>query len=185
LLRDEDKRTKAREELRESEGQLRLIVEKTPIPMVITDKEGNTEHFNGKFIKLFGWTTDDVRTPDEWWKAAYPDEKYRELVCSSWEAAIEKANINKTEIEPQQWQLTCKNGELRDVEFRMVPLSADRSVIAMNDITERKKAEDQLRQRLAELERYSRATVQREFRVRDLQEENEKLKARIEELEKR
>jgi PAS domain S-box-containing protein len=96
----------AEDGLRSSEEQFRLVVDKSPIPMVITDVEGNIEHFNVKFIKRFGWTIDDVKTSDEWWNVAYPDEEYRKLVQKSWTDAAEKAEVTGKEIEPQEWKLT-------------------------------------------------------------------------------
>ncbi|MBE9537098.1 MAG: PAS domain S-box protein [Proteobacteria bacterium] len=154
---DITERKKAEEELRQSEVQFRQVVEKSPVPMAITDLEGNIEHFNSKFIELFGWTTDDVRTPEEWWDAAYPDEEYRKTVQTAWEEAGEEALASGTEIEPQQWNLTCKNGDVREVVFRMVPIGADRTVIAMNDITESKKAEIELQKAKEMAEAASRA----------------------------
>jgi len=135
----------ALEALQKSEEQFRQVVDKSPVPMVITDSKGYIENFNSKFIELFGWTTKEVRTPEQWWNAAYPDGKYRNKVRRSWEKAVNEATLKKMEIPPQQWQVTCKNGDLREVEFRMVPISEKRNVIAMNDITERKKDELKIR----------------------------------------
>lgn len=140
------------EKLRKSRPELRQAIEKSPVPMAITDIEGNIEHFNDKFIELFGWTTDDVRTPEEWWNAAYPDEEYRKKVQTSWEKAVEKANATGKEIEVQQWRLTCKNGDLREIEFKMVPVSEDRNVISMNDITNSKRTEEALNKLCDEME---------------------------------
>jgi hypothetical protein len=46
-----------------------------------------------------------------------------------------------------------------------------------------KRDEEELKQRVDELERFQKATVQREFRMKELMEENEMLKKRIEEME--
>jgi len=46
------------------------------------------------------------------------------------------------------------------------------------DITQSKKAEEELAKHVDELERYMKATVQREFRIKELRD-------RVEELEKR
>lgn len=141
---ESSERQKVVEELSKSEFRFRQVVEDSPVPMAITDIEGNIEHFNSKFIELFGWTADDVRTAEEWWNAVYPDEEYRKMVQAAWEEATEKAVASGTEIEAQQWKFTCKNGDLREVVFGMVPIGSDRTVIAMNDITESKKAELEL-----------------------------------------
>ena len=55
-------------------------------------------------------------------------------------------------------------------------------VAVFDNITERKRAADKLASRLDELERFRKATINREFRMHEINEENEKLKQRIEEL---
>lgn len=133
----------SRKKILASEARFRSIVNESPYPIAITDPAGNIEHFNRKFVELFGWTTDDARTPEQWWHVAYPDKAYREKVRTAWDSAREKALATGTEIEPQQWKLTCKNGEVRDVEFRMMPVSKDYSIIAMHDLTGRLKEADE------------------------------------------
>jgi len=131
------------EEARTSEARLHTIVMRSPIPMVLVDQDGNIEHFNTKFVEKFGWTTDDVHTSDEWWGAAYPDPLYRKEVQDGWEAAVAVAHKTGAEIKPQNWRLTCKNGDVCDVEFQMMPLG-EVSVIAMVDLTERIRTEQEL-----------------------------------------
>jgi len=58
-------------------------------------------------------------------------------------------------------------------------------LLAIEDITERKKAEVELKKRLHELEIYYKATVNRELRMVELKKENKELKERIAELEGR
>lgn len=138
--------------LRDSEARLRRIVEYSPTPMAIVNMLGNIEHFNAKFVELFGWTTDDIRTPDEWWNAAYPNLAYRSEVREEWEAAVAKAEEMEQQIEPQYWRLTCKNGDVREIEFQMTPLG-DLNVIAMTDLTKRIHAEKEIIQHRNNLEK--------------------------------
>ena len=156
---DITERAKAVADLEASREWFSKIVEESPVATVITDREGNITLFNRKFINSYGWTIDDVRTPEEWWPAAYPDPGYRAQVITSWEKAVEEAFANNAEIAPQRWSLTCKNGDVRDVIFQMVSVSDDTSVITMNDITdqvraieERRKSDERFK-RLANLTR--------------------------------
>jgi PAS domain S-box-containing protein len=124
----------------EATGFFGEMIIQAPIPMVVTNALGNIECFNKKFTESFGYTLDDVSTGEQWWEAAYPDEEYRQLVQKSWGIAIAAAAAKGVQIETQEWDITCKNGAVRRVEFDMMPLG-EVSVIAMNDITEKKKAE--------------------------------------------
>jgi PAS domain S-box-containing protein len=143
------KRTEAM--LRESRDQFEQAIKRAPIPMVITDSDQDILHFNDKFIEEFGYTLDDVSTAEEWWRLAYPAEEYRHRVRDAWEQAVARAVENDSEIEMQQWDLTTKDGSVRHVEFKMTPLG-EISLIAMNDITERLQAEQELYQYQKRLE---------------------------------
>ncbi|MCK5115866.1 MAG: PAS domain S-box protein [Candidatus Aegiribacteria sp.] len=145
IVRDITEMKKTEEALRDNKERFEKIIAQCPIPMVITDAEGDIEYFNDRFIEVFGYTLDDVSTTEQWWALTYPDEDYRQLVRRSWESAIAVAAEKGTQIETQEWDFTCKDRSVRHVEFDMMPLGAI-SVIAMNDITERKRTEEKLRQ---------------------------------------
>ena len=131
---------RSRQRLAQQSQELRTIIDGTPVAMVVTDEVGNIEFFNRRFIKNYGWTTDDVCSPEQWWQATYPDPEYRQQVQREWEQAVAVAQQNNEAIAPQHWSLTCKTGLTRDVEFRMVPVSERVNVIAMVDLTERNRA---------------------------------------------
>jgi PAS domain S-box-containing protein len=138
-------------ELKKSERHLRNMIEKSPLPMVVTDDNQDITIFNDKFTELFGYTLEDVSTAEKWWEICYPDEDYRNLVQQSWMDAIEKAQSTNTDIERQEWEWTIKGGSKRLCEYFMVPLSGS-SLIIMNDITEKKRKDDQIKASLKEKE---------------------------------
>ena len=127
--------------LQKSRELFEKAIAKSPVPMAITGANGDIRYFNDKFSVVFGYTIEDIRTAEEWWQAAYPDEAYRSLVQQSWEKAVKEAIETGTQIAQQVWDLTCKDGSLRRVEFDMMPLGDDISVITMNDVTDRERAE--------------------------------------------
>ncbi len=139
LTKEISERKKAEVTLKESETRFKKMIEKSPLPMVITDANQDISYFNDKFTELFGYVLEDVSTAEKWWESAYPDEKYRLKVQQSWINAIEKAAKNNTDIEMQEWDITIKDNTKRTCEFNMVPLG-DVSLIIMNDVTYRKKA---------------------------------------------
>lgn len=145
ITHDYTERERAQKTLQESKERFEKVIAQSPIPMVITKANGDIEYFNDTFTKIFGYTTNDVTTAEEWWQLAYPDETYRQQVQESWETAITEAEKSRQQIATQRWDITCKNGTVRLAEFDMMPLG-DISVIAMNDVTERKQAEEKLKQ---------------------------------------
>jgi PAS domain S-box-containing protein len=142
---DITERKRAEEALRKSKERFETAIKRAPIPMVITDANQDILLYNDKFTQQFGYTLDDVSTAEQWWHTAYPDEAYRQQVQSAWEAAIAKAIEKGSEIDMQEWNIIIRDGSVRRVEFKMTPLG-DISLIAMNDITERKRAEQALRE---------------------------------------
>ena len=129
--------------IRQSEEKFKKMIEKSPLPMVITDANQDISYFNDKFTELFGYSLEDVSTAEKWWQLAYPEEDYRIKVQQSWADAIETAMLNNKDIKMQEWDLTIKDRTIRRCEFYMVPLD-NVSMIIMNDITEKKKAEKDL-----------------------------------------
>ncbi len=142
LLLEMDERETAQKTLAESETRFKTMIEKSPLPMVITDSNQDILFFNDKSIELFGYTIEDISTAEAWWLTAYPDETYREKVIQSWESAVQRAKETGKDIATQVWEITTKSQNKRTCEFNMVPMG-DVSLIVMNDITDRIAVETQ------------------------------------------
>ncbi len=138
----------AEKALQESEENFRMLIELSPVAMLISDKRQKPIHLNKKFIDLFGYTLDDLSTAEKWWQLAYPDINYRNALIDQWNRKIEIALEN--EIEPMESKVICKNGILRHVEFRLSSIGK-RNLIVFNDLTERKKAEEEKQKLEAQL----------------------------------
>lgn len=133
--RDITERKHAQQAIVQSERRLKKMIHKSPLPIVITDVKQNIEYFNDKFIELFEYTLDDIKTSDDWYNSCFPDQKYREEVKNTWQEAIAKAKKDHTDIGKQEFHMTIKNGETRHCEFFMVPFDTS-SMIIINDISE-------------------------------------------------
>lgn len=143
---------KAKEIAEKNEEQFKLLIEKSPMPMVITDENQDILFFNDKFTELFGYTINDVSTAEKWWETAYPDIDYRKKVQNSWLQAIERALKNNTDIDKQTWNLTIKDGSIRTCDFFMVPID-EKGLIIVNDITEQRNNQLKLQQYKNNLEK--------------------------------
>jgi PAS domain S-box-containing protein len=138
--RDVTERRQAEEAIRKSEERFREMVEHSAIPIAIDNYDGKTLFLNRKFTEIFGYTIEDIPDIDHWWSLAYPDEDYRREVKEVWTEATLESNRTGKEIAAQEWRVTCKDGSVRDVEFKYTPM-ADQWVVVFHDVTERRRAE--------------------------------------------
>jgi PAS domain S-box-containing protein len=136
---------KAEASLRKSEERFRLFAELAPVGIILSDRQGNTLYVSPKFTELFGYTMSDIPSVSQWWPLAYPDEELRSRIRSEWKMAIDEAINSRNEIKPMEFPVTCRDGAVRQIEFR-VRVADDLNVIVFTDITERKQAEKELNQ---------------------------------------
>jgi PAS domain S-box-containing protein len=138
-------RKQAEEALKQSEEHFRKIVEQAPIAMAVVGMDGTIEFINRKAVTVFGYLHEDIPTMDRWWSQAYPDEVYRKKVVADWTGRIKKSLTEGGEIAGNEYLVTCKNGSIKTIFISGVPVS-DKIFVMFDDITERKQAEEALRQ---------------------------------------
>jgi PAS domain S-box-containing protein len=129
--------------LKESEEKFRRLIEKIPLPLCFANKEGVIIFRNERFIKVFGYTDSEVPTLGEWWNKAYPDEKYRQWVIKNWESAIKHAAETNSDIESDEYHVTCKDGTVREIIISGITINED-FLATFIDYTERKQEEDKI-----------------------------------------
>lgn len=135
-------RKRAEEALRNKEKEMRRLIEASPQPMMMHNKEGEIILINQKFTELFGYGLEDIPTLDHYWKLAYPDEKYRMQRIERWHSRVEKAECGEQDIDKEEGVITCKDGSRRIV-VDLVSVIDDKILVSDQDVTELKQLEEE------------------------------------------
>jgi len=138
IFRDITERKRAEEQLR----KLSLAVEQSPATIVITDTHGNIEYVNPKFTQTTGYTWEEAlgKNPRILKSGEMPAEGYKTL----WE------NITTGKEWRGEFHNKKKNGDLYWETASISPVKDKDNVIThfvavKEDITERRKAESEIR----------------------------------------
>lgn len=128
-----------------SEERFRQLFRVAAVPMCFVNKDGVVVDLNDRFVQTFGYTQEDVPTLKAWWQKAYPDPEYRQWVIDSWTSGVQRAVKQNTDIEADEYRVTCKDGTVRTIVISGAVLGDDFLAVFF-DITERKQAEERLAQ---------------------------------------
>lgn len=150
-VKDITERKKAEEALVKSENHLRNILELSNISMAIINFNGIIEFINQQAVKTFGYLHEDIPNMDCWWNLAYPEESYRKQTIELFMGLVNKAVVDKCEIERREYYPTCKDGTVKTMIIFGV-IVEDKIFVMFEDITERKIAEEQIKEALKKAE---------------------------------
>ena len=110
--------------------------------MVMIDQDGTFKYINPKFRELFGYDLTDVPDGKTWFRKAYPDPAYRHHVISAWRNDLK--SFKPGEKRSRIFTVPCKDGTEKTIHFIPVQIATGENLMACEDITERKRAEEAL-----------------------------------------
>lgn len=126
-------------------GNFAELFKKAPVPLCFAGKAAGMIHFNARFADLFGCTSEEVRTLNEWWNLTRPEPLKENASPAAGAAAIQAAVEAIIETEPSEYGVTCKNGERRIVVISGSSIG-EGVLLTFHDVTERKRMEEALRE---------------------------------------
>ena len=154
LFTDITKRKEAERALQESEIRYRRLVEATTDYIYTVNVENgqavNTKH-GPNCIAITGYSSEEYHTdPELWFKMIHPDDRQRVLEQT-------QRVLDGMTIQPIEHRIYHKNGSIRWVRNSPVPhFDSSGKIIAydglISDVTERKDAEEQLKEHTRKLE---------------------------------
>ena len=125
------------------QDQLYSLLEHAPYGVIVasTQPYGPCFYLNPLFTRITGYTLADIPTTADWLERAYPNPEYRAYVTANWNQDVSLDNMYRD----VHYQITHKNGEAREIQFRASPLGTDQMLVMLQDVTERMEAVRDLR----------------------------------------
>jgi PAS domain S-box-containing protein len=138
FIRDISEKKRVEDELRKQKEVFQKIFENIPVMIVLLDRGGHHELVNPEWERTIGWTLEELRERNlDIFAEAFPDAQYRQVVMDD----IAASTGEWTDLE-----VRVREGRIIDVAATFAHLSDGSTLFIGRDITERKRAEAELRE---------------------------------------
>jgi len=162
-------------EVSESEERYKNLLENTHDIIISISPEGKFVHVNTPWFKTFGYTLDELSTL-----------KIENIVLPE-NLPIFNDQFNKAlKNEPTEnldISFKVKDGSIISLEGNLIPKSFRDKVVAVlgfyQDVTSQKKDQEEIKNKVKELEKFNRLVVDREIKMIELKETIKNLKSKI------
>jgi diguanylate cyclase (GGDEF)-like protein/PAS domain S-box-containing protein len=139
IIRDITERKQFERVLQQERETFFSILQKEPYGALLINTDETFLYINPEFTAITGYTIKDVPTGKEWFRKAYPDPEYRHKIIAIW-----KEDITPRKGVDRVWSVVCKDGEVKEIEFKLTFLDDGRVIVMLSDVTERKRTEEEL-----------------------------------------
>jgi PAS domain S-box-containing protein len=154
-LRDLTPRRRAEQALVENEHRLRQVIERCPIAVAETERDGRALTLNPSFAELFGYGVDELDSFSAWGRLAEPDAPERERTLERWARAMAEARAGDGTIPSFRAPMRDRRGGTRHVDISCL-IVGERLATFITDLTDVVAA----REALAEQEALNRAILE-------------------------
>lgn len=121
-------------------GYYQRILEKFPLPTVISDLDDHNIFVNDKFTEILGYTVDEIATTEQWAKQAYPDQDYRKFI----QEVVPEIGTESKKFRIQK--VKCKNGTTKQIIFQDYMLDSKYFITILEDVSEKFQIQQNLRE---------------------------------------
>ena len=133
--------------LKESQENLRRLLEQAPVAIGIRGLDGDLRFINRKFEQTFGYKAEEIFKMRDWTSRVYPDPAYLETVKARWEASMEAASSSATgEIPAAEYDIVCKDGSVKTVNLYGLVTAEKELICTFEDVTARSAQQKALEQ---------------------------------------
>jgi PAS domain S-box-containing protein len=167
--RDITESKKIEKAILEAKNKTDAILRASTNGIVTINEKGIVETFNPAAQIIFGYTLDEIAGKNV--SLLMPEEhadKHNMYIDNYLQTGIKKVIGKRVEVTAKR-----KNGELFPAEIGISEVflkEAKLFTAIINDITERRRAEKELEERMEELERFNQITINRELKMIELKE---------------
>jgi PAS domain S-box-containing protein len=135
-VHDITERKQIEESIKVSEKKYKALIEQASDPIMITDEQGNFTDVNSSFCELFGYSKPELLSMNI--RSLIDTEQIKQEPMR-FDELLEGKHVFS------QWRMVHKNGSIIDVEANVKMIPDGRILAIARNITERKKAELELR----------------------------------------
>ena len=155
MVRDISQRIRAEEERRESEERYRAVFESSGAATILIDENGVVIQANQRFSDLFEMPIQDIEGNIHWTDFVADEDK--PFMIRNRQLRLKRES---QAVSAYEFRLMTRTGKFRHIylEVGLLP-GTEQSIASLTDITERKRAENQLHDALDEMEAIQKNTI--------------------------
>lgn len=127
-----------------AESRLETLIEYAPIAMAIVAHDGAIRHTNLFCRQLLGYSTEQLKTLDDWWQHAFPDPDARAAAIAAAHEMEQQSYASCADAGPREFRVTCGDGSVKDIECHYVDFGKV-GVWTMSDVTDHTRIEEAAR----------------------------------------